>query len=67
MSETAEVNVQVNAISLDEKNVLLEHAFGECWIAKSQIENLDELGRLEIGDAIDIEIPQWLAEKEGMV
>ena len=33
------------------------------WIPKSQVQQMEEVS----GDIIEIEIPEWLAEREGLI
>jgi hypothetical protein len=39
----------------------------EVWLPKSQIEWESSGGIYSIGDELEIEIPQWLAEQKGLI
>ena len=55
----------VLAIRETEKALLVNVENEEVWIPKSQIEESSEVA--EVGDCGVLEIPQWLAEKAGLV
>jgi hypothetical protein len=48
-------------LSISDKAILLD----QNWIPKSQITNLPDFSSFEIGQLIEVEVPEWLAiEKE---
>jgi positive regulator of sigma E activity len=48
----------------DEAALVTDDEVSNHWLPLSQIECEDEL---EIGDTVNIEIPEWLAIQEGLV
>jgi|Cruoilmetagenom7_1024161.scaffolds.fasta_scaffold37309_3 hypothetical protein len=50
-----------------EAAILVDHGMGEdTWVPKSQILDYSEDSYC-IGDAIEIELPEWLANEKGMI
>jgi hypothetical protein len=50
-----------------ESAFLLDDGYEEVWIPKSQIHNIQDFAHVEIGDVVNIEIPEWLAEDKGLI
>lgn len=63
MSDQSKEPFTVQLIRETEASILVDHGAGECWLPKSQIEYDDDA---EEGDYMEVEIPIWLAEKEGV-
>lgn len=57
--------VEVQVVGKSDQAVLLSTGRHQSWIPLSQI--LDQSDGLEIGADVEVEIPEWLATKAGLV
>jgi hypothetical protein len=62
------VTIDGKFLTRSRSSIKIETVIGDAWIPKSQIFDSDEdLDDLYEGDDVTIEIPKWLAKKEGWV
>ena len=67
MARNDPVTVSVEFVTHTAGAVLVKDAGNEIWIPKSQIQNDDDdWDSFELGDIVDIDIPEWLAEDKGL-
>jgi len=59
------IEIAVDIIHATDKAVLVNDGRKNNWIAKGQIS--DYTDELEVGHSITIFIPEWLAERKGML
>jgi hypothetical protein len=62
------VTIDGKFLTRSRSSIKIETVIGDAWIPKSQIFDSDEdLDDLYEGDDVTIEIPKWLAKREGWV
>jgi len=67
MARNDPITVSVEFITHTAGAVLVKDGDEEAWIPKSKIENdEDDWDSLKLGDILDLDIPEWLAEDKGL-
>ena len=68
------VEISCHFVTYTDKAILINDGDQEVWIPQSQINDVtydrddaEEWEDLEPGDSLTIEIPEWLAEKNGLI
>lgn len=61
------VAVTITVEHVTEKAVLVKPGFDDQWIPKSQIHREPNAPPFEKGETYDVEIPEWLGKKVGLL
>jgi len=60
--------IWVEIVAVTDRALLVTDGNRECWLPKSKVDSdrpaIDDLKK---GDEVELFVPQWLAEKEGLV
>lgn len=60
------IELSVEFVHETEKAVLVDDAGSKVWIPKSLLDGWEDNAR-ERGDVVEVSVPEWFAEKEGMI